>query len=110
METLLCGWGCRVLKAASVTAAIAAVVASESEPDGLLVDYHLDGENGIAAIAELRRCLQRHIPAILITADRSVQVREQARAEGAYLLNKPIKPASLRALVTQWQAQRVAAE
>jgi CheY-like chemotaxis protein len=110
MEMLLCGWGCRVLKAASVTAAIAAIAASESEPDGLLVDYHLDGESGIAAIAELRRRLQRHVPAILITADRSVQVREQARAEGAYLLNKPIKPASLRALVTQWRAQRVAAE
>jgi Na+/proline symporter/CheY-like chemotaxis protein len=110
METLLCGWGCRVLKAASVTAAIAAMAASESEPDGLLVDYHLDGESGIAAIAELRRRLRRHVPAILITADRSVELREQARAEGAYLLNKPIKPAALRALVTQWQAQRVAAE
>jgi CheY-like chemotaxis protein len=110
MQTLLCGWGCRVFKAASVTAAIAAIAASESAPDGLLVDYHLDGESGIAAIAELRRRLQRHVPAILITADRSAQVREQARAEGAFLLNKPIKPASLRALVTQWQALRVAAE
>ena len=29
--------------------------ASGLEPDGLLVDYHLDGGNGIAAIAELRR-------------------------------------------------------
>jgi hypothetical protein len=26
------------------------------------------------------------------------------------VLNKPIKPASLRALVTQWRVQRVAAE
>ncbi len=110
METLLCGWGCRVLKAASLTAAIAAVAASDNEPDGLLVDYHLDRDSGIAAIAELRRRLQRHVPAVLITADRSLQVREQARAEGAFFLNKPIKPASLRALVTQWQSQRVAAE
>lgn len=110
MQTLLCGWGCRVLKAASVTAAIAAVAASESEPDGLLVDYHLDGESGIAAVAELRRRLKRHVPAILITADRSAKVREQARGEGAYLLNKPLKPAVLRALVTQWQARGVAAE
>ncbi len=80
------------------------------EPDGLLVDYHLDGGNGVAAIAELRRRLQRHIPAIVITADRSAHVREEAAGEAAHLLNKPIKPASLRALITQWQVQRVAAE
>jgi hypothetical protein len=37
-------------------------------------------------------------------------VCEEAAREGAHLLNKPIKPASLRALITQWQVQRVAAE
>jgi len=31
-------------------------------------------------------------------------------AEAAYVLNKPLKPASLRALITQWRVQRVAAE
>ena len=87
--------------------------AAASNPTGFLVDYHLDGGNGIAAIAELRRRLGRktaNVPAILITADRSLHVREEARAEGAHLLNKPIKPASLRALITQWRVQRVAAE
>ena len=59
---------------------------------------------------ELRRRLGRDVPAILITADRSLHVREEARAEGAHLLNKPIKPASLRALIAQWRVQRVAAE
>jgi CheY-like chemotaxis protein len=110
METLLGGWGCGVLKAADLAEALAAMDASGLEPDGLLVDYHLDGGNGLVAIAELRRRLNRHVPAILITADRSVQVREEAQAEGAHLLNKPIKPASLRALITQWRVQRVAAE
>ena len=79
------------------------------EPDGLLVDYHLDGETGIAAIAELRRRLRR-MPAILITADRTAHVREEAAADGVHVLNKPIKPASLRALLTQWRVQHVAAE
>jgi hypothetical protein len=36
-------------------------------------------------------------------------VREEARANGIQLLNKPIKPAALRALLTQWRMQRVAA-
>ena len=55
METLLGGWGCRTLKAADLAEALAAIEASGLEPDGFLVDYHLDGGNGVAAIAELRR-------------------------------------------------------
>jgi signal transduction histidine kinase/CheY-like chemotaxis protein len=114
METLLTGWGCRVLKGADLAEAMAALGASGLEPDGLLVDYHLDGGNGIAAIRQLRGQLGRpdgrDVPAIVITADRSARVREEARAEGAHVLNKPLKPASLRALMMQWRVQRVAAE
>jgi Na+/proline symporter/signal transduction histidine kinase len=114
METLLNGWGCRVLKGADLVQAVAALEASGLEPDGLLVDYHLDTGDGLAAIKALRRRICQadgsEIPAIVITADRSPHIREQARAEGAHVLNKPIKPASLRALMTQWRVQRVAAE
>jgi CheY-like chemotaxis protein len=110
METLLGGWNCRTLTAADLAEALATIDASGSEPDGLLVDYHLDDGNGIGAICDLRRRLGRHVPAILITADRSRHVREEARAEGVHVLNKPVKPASLRALITQWRVQRVAAE
>jgi signal transduction histidine kinase/CheY-like chemotaxis protein len=110
MKKLLGGWGCRVLTAADLAEALAAMSADNIEPDGLLVDYHLDGGNGIGAIIELRRRLNRHVPAILITADRSAHVRDEAQAEGVHLLNKPLKPASLRALIMQWRVQRVAAE
>jgi len=110
MQTLLGGWGCRVLKAENLAEALAAMEGSGLEPDGLLVDYHLDGANGVGAIAELRRRHGRDLPAILVTADRSMHVREEARAAGAHILNKPVKPASLRALITQWRVQRVAAE
>ena len=78
-------------------------------PDGLLVDYHLDNGNGIAAISELRRRFGAELTAILITADRSPRVRGDARANGIQVLNKPLKPAALRALLTQWRVQRVAA-
>ena len=78
-------------------------------PHALLVDYHLDGGNGIEAIGELRRRFGSELPAILITADRSPQVREEARAAGVQVLNKPVKPAALRALLAQWRVQRVAA-
>jgi len=110
MERLLGGWGSRILTAPDLAGAIKAIETSGLQPDGFLVDYHLDGANGVAAIAQLRRRLNRHVPAIVITADRSLRVREEVRAEDAHLLNKPIKPASLRALIAQWRVQRVAAE
>ncbi|MGH6727679.1 MAG: hybrid sensor histidine kinase/response regulator [Pseudolabrys sp.] len=108
METLLRGWGCEVIKAPDLELALEAIAESPTVPNGLLVDYHLDHGNGIEAIRALReRC--GDLPAILITADRSPAVREQARAEGIQLLNKPLKPAALRALLAQWRVLRVAA-
>jgi len=109
METLLRGWGCEVIKAPDLAFALAAISESPTIPNGLLVDYHLDHGNGIEAIVALRR-RYGDLPAILITADRSPAVREQAREEGVQVLHKPIKPAALRALLAQWRVLRVAAE
>jgi Na+/proline symporter/signal transduction histidine kinase/CheY-like chemotaxis protein len=109
METLLGGWGCRVLKAPDLATAIAVTGEAKISPDGLLVDYHLDDSSGITAIKELRRRFGAGLTAILITADRSPQVREEARVNGVQVLNKPVKPAALRALLTQWRMQRVVA-
>jgi CheY-like chemotaxis protein len=50
------------------------------------------------------------MPAILLTADRTPHVREAAAALDVHLLNKPLKPAALRALLAQWRATRLAAE
>ncbi|MCF8478547.1 MAG: hybrid sensor histidine kinase/response regulator [Pseudolabrys sp.] len=108
MEMLLRGWGCAVIKAPDLDIAMAALADSPAPPNGLLIDYHLDHGDGIAAIVALRkRC--GPLPAILITADRTPAVRELARAQDIQLLNKPIKPAALRALLAQWRVMRVAA-
>ncbi len=109
METLLGGWGCRVLKATNLQGAIAEIAAASKTPDGLLVDYHLDDGNGLETIAALRGRLGRDLAAILITADRSPHVREEAHVSNIQMLNKPLKPAALRALLTQWRMQRLAA-
>jgi signal transduction histidine kinase len=109
MEVLLGGWGCRVLKAPDLAGAIAAVEAAQIPPNGLLVDYHLGQDNGIEAIAELRRRFGADLPSILITADRDPDLRTAARVHNIQVLYKPIKPASLRALLAQWQVQRAAA-
>ena len=109
METLLGGWGCRVFKAADLDGAIRALDEADVVPHGLLVDYHLDEGTGIEAITELRRGFGSDLPAILITADRTPEVREEARVRDIQLLNKPVRPAALRALLAQWRVQRSAA-
>ncbi len=75
-----------------------------------MIDYHLDRGNGLEAILELRRRFGADLPAILITADRSPLVRDEARKHGVQVLSKPLKPAALRAMMAQWRVQRVAAE
>jgi Na+/proline symporter/CheY-like chemotaxis protein len=109
MESLLGGWGCRVFKAPDLAEAVSVITQAKVLPDGLLVDYHLDDGDGIEAIRQLRRRFGAELTAILITADRSRRVREDARANDIQVLNKPLKPAALRALLTQWRVQRVAA-
>ena len=109
MKTLLGGWGCRVIAATDLAAAADALRDEKAAPAGLLVDYHLDRGDGIAAIADLRRRYGSGMPAILVTADRTATVREAANAQDIQVLNKPIKPAALRALLAQWRMQRVAA-
>jgi signal transduction histidine kinase len=108
METLLRGWGCEVIKAPDLATAQAVIAQAPALPNGLLVDYHLDFGNGIDAIVALRGSYG-DLPAILITADRSPAVREQARSQAIHLLHKPVKPAALRALVAQWRVLQVAA-
>ena len=94
---------------ADLEQALSTIEAAKAEPNCLLVDYHLDRGNGIEAIVELRRRFGEDLPAILITADRSLQVRAEAQASGIHVLNKPVKPAALRALLGQMQMQRLAA-
>jgi hypothetical protein len=57
----------------------------------------------------LRQRFGAELPAILVTADRSPPVRDEARAQDVQLLHKPLKPAALRALMAQWRMQRIAA-
>ncbi|MGL5164546.1 MAG: NahK/ErcS family hybrid sensor histidine kinase/response regulator [Afipia sp.] len=109
MKTLLTGWDAKVIAAVDPASAATAIAATEERITGLLVDYHLDRGNGIAAIRDIRQRFGEGIPAILITADRSPHVRDAAREDGIVVLNKPVKPAALRALLGQWRTQQMVA-
>src|SRR5690349_2576660 len=109
MKTLLTAWDAKVIAVTDPEAAIAAMEEVGGAVTGLLVDYHLDRGNGVAAIREIRRRFGENIPATLITADRSPNVRAAAREENIAILNKPVKPASLRAVLGQWRTQQMVA-
>jgi len=99
MEALLGKWGYRVMTAPTLEAAMA-VVAEKGAPALIIADFHLDdGALGDAAVARLRTQLRREVPAMIISADRSEEVKAQLSTAGLAMLHKPIKPAQLRALM-----------
>ena len=100
MQLVIERWGCRVHGFASL-AAIEEAPRTIPAPDLVLADYHLDGENGLDAIRQLRAIFGDGMPAVLVTADRSSEVRAAAEALDVPVLNKPVKPAALRSLMTR---------
>ncbi|MCO4759594.1 MAG: hybrid sensor histidine kinase/response regulator, partial [Oceanospirillaceae bacterium] len=70
-------------------------------PEVMMADYHLDDDKtGTDAIGYVRDMLGIEIPAMVITADRSDECRQLFRELGLPVLNKPVKPGKLRALLT----------
>jgi CheY-like chemotaxis protein len=49
----------------------------------------------------LRQDWGSRLPAVLITADRSQDLRQRAAAQHVDVLHKPVRPAALRALISQ---------
>lgn len=98
MRVLLGGWGADVHVARGQREARALDIV----PDVIIADYHLDnGASGVDAVTILREHYQRHIPALLITADRTQEVRDLAEEEDIAVQHKPLKPALVRAFLNQ---------
>jgi CheY-like chemotaxis protein len=102
MAALLGQWGCEVLTATDEAGAFD--VLQDRAPELILADFHLDhGVVGCEVVKHLREHFQQTIPAVIITADRSDQCRRALRKLNAPLLNKPVKPGKLRAVLSQWE-------
>ncbi|MGY4527093.1 PAS domain-containing hybrid sensor histidine kinase/response regulator [Pseudomonas sp. UBA4617] len=100
MGALLEQWGCEVLTATDQAAALLAL--EGRAPELILADFHLDhGVVGCEVVRHLREHFGQAIPAVIITADRSDQCRRSLHKLGAPLLNKPVKPGKLRAVLSQ---------
>jgi len=100
MESLLKGWGCSVETGLGIVDVQKEPAAATPSPDLIIIDYHLDdGENGIDGIAILRQLMGADLPAIVISADRTEEIKTAVEEKGLYLMNKPVRPARLRALI-----------
>ena len=100
MSALLGQWGCEVITATDEATALVAL--QGQAPELILADYHLDhGVVGCEVVRHLREHFSQRIAAVIITADRTDQCRRSLQRLGAPLLNKPVKPGKLRAVLTQ---------
>lgn len=97
MRTLLEGWGCRVVTALSEDDLARQVDNYHAEADLLIADYHLDNDqNGVDAVARINARRASPIPAMMITANYSNELKQQIRELGHTLMHKPVRPMKLK--------------
>ncbi|NCE86175.1 NahK/ErcS family hybrid sensor histidine kinase/response regulator [Pseudomonas sp. Q1] len=97
MRTLLEGWGCRVITALSEQDLARQVDNYHAEADLLIADYHLDDDqNGVDAVARINARRGSAIPAMMITANYSNELKLQIRELGYTLMHKPVRPMKLK--------------
>ncbi|RMM55974.1 PAS domain S-box-containing protein [Pseudomonas corrugata] len=97
MRTLLEGWGCHVVTALSEQDLARQVDNEHTEVDLLIADYHLDNDqNGVDAVARINAGRESAIPAMLITANYSNELKQQIRERGHTLMHKPVRPMKLK--------------
>lgn len=102
MRALLQRWQVTALAATTADEALALLDGPQADGpiDVALVDYHLhDRLDGLGVIQALRDRLGQPLAAALLTGDGSDALKLAARRQGCSVLTKPVKPASLRALL-----------
>lgn len=99
MGALLSQWECDVVLAADYQGSITAL--SGVAPDLIIVDLHLDNNvTGLLVVEQLRARFCATLPAVLITADYADQEQELRKKLGIPMLNKPVRPGKLRAVMS----------
>lgn len=99
LTILLEGWGLSVIQAGGTMALLQRL---DRAPDLLISDYRFDAEDGLALIRSVRNAYpDSAFPAIVITGDTSGQAMQVLNESGYPIMQKPVHPARLRALITQ---------
>lgn len=101
MEALLRGWDCTIIVATDFETVEASIADTGLAPNVIIADLLVAATEGLSAVATLSL---RYGPcqAVLVTADQSPLARSRAQEVNVRLLSKPLKPAALRSLLSQW--------
>ena len=98
LQALLERWSITVEVAQTRNAALA--IAESFKPQIVLMDYQLGNyDNDLDVIDALRNQLDMVCPACLVTAVQDNDVIQACKQHGVHYMNKPVKPAKLRALL-----------
>ena len=96
---LLTRWGADINLCKNQMEAVAA--AKAHAPDIIITDRQLaNDENGIDVVHSMIDSLQLDCAVIIMTADTTPEAVRQASASGFTVLNKPVKPAQLRIVIS----------
>ena len=96
MQSLLSNWGFTVMTAESLTELSATCDVRNDRCDLLIVDYHLNDENGFDVSRVVNRERGERVPTIMITANYSPELQTLTKQQHITLLNKPVKPLKLK--------------
>lgn len=107
MDALLSQWGCELRLASSASEALGALrTESGWTPDIVVADQHLNNnERGTSVIRIVRQLAGRRVPSVIVTTDPSQELWKMADQGRFEVLQKPIKPAQLRALLTHMKSR-----
>jgi len=101
MMILLESWKCEAFVATCQQEAIDLLGDTANLPQIIIADQHLNhGDLGTVALESIWQYLGRPIPALVASADPTELLEQETTRLGLELLVKPIKPATLRALLT----------
>lgn len=102
LTQLLTNWGCAVEAGPSGDVVLDLVLRNERLPDLLITDLHLaHGESGLEVVRSLHKALQRAIPVVVFTADRTARLDPNEMEAPVKLLHKPVTPEKLRGVMEQ---------
>ncbi|MDX2350990.1 hybrid sensor histidine kinase/response regulator NahK/ErcS' [Stutzerimonas xanthomarina] len=106
MRTLLEGWGCHVVTALSEQDLAGQVDNFHADADLIIADYHLDnGCNGVDVVETVNARRASPLPALMITANYSNELKQQVRELGHMLMHKPVRPMKLKTAMCHMMEQ-----
>lgn len=100
LSMLFESWGFEVLSALSLQQLEERLAGLATRPALVLADYHLPaGQTGAQAVEMVRRHVNGHVPALILTGETRPDVQKEVEGQGYQLVYKPVQIAPLKKLV-----------